>query len=422
MKQLLLKRSPARVSVEALQRRKRILLGHLNSNGDCLYATAIARQIKVDYPGCHLTWAIGSMCRSILDGNPYVDEVWEIPLENIREVPDVWQRFVREAGERKRGGDFDEIFLTQIVADNLQVYDGTIRSSIFRAYPRKITGPVLPVLRLSSIEVENVCRFAQHHRLAARSNVVLFECSVKSGQSFITPEYALEVAQDLIARVPSVSVILSSNIPIVSTDERIIDGSILSLRENAELTKYCCLLIGGSSGISWICTSDWAKPLPMIQLLKRDAFWFASFAYDYEYWGLPTDSIVEMTEYSSTKISECVLTIFTEGVKAARMKFNEKVLPTFDSYEYFLDYFLGERQYRKATSLLLCHIQRHRFHFQFIHWYLTKLISHVHGLVANMSIKIVKRVLRRYLPWVYQSLKWVKRIRSAGQLKSNGQN
>jgi hypothetical protein len=59
--------------------RKRILLGHLASRGDCLYATAIARQIKADYPGCHLTWAIGSMCRAIIDGNPHVDALWKIP-------------------------------------------------------------------------------------------------------------------------------------------------------------------------------------------------------------------------------------------------------------------------------------------------------------------------------------------------------
>ena len=33
---------------EATTRRKRILLGQLAARGDCLYATAIARQIKAD--------------------------------------------------------------------------------------------------------------------------------------------------------------------------------------------------------------------------------------------------------------------------------------------------------------------------------------------------------------------------------------
>ncbi|MEQ1577992.1 MAG: hypothetical protein ABL894_10090, partial [Hyphomicrobium sp.] len=60
----------------------RILLGQLGSNGDCLYATTIARQIKKDFPGCHLTWAISSLCTRVLDNNPDVDEVWEVPVQS----------------------------------------------------------------------------------------------------------------------------------------------------------------------------------------------------------------------------------------------------------------------------------------------------------------------------------------------------
>ena len=36
----------------------KVSLVQLDANGDCLYATTIARQIKQDYPGCHLTWWI----------------------------------------------------------------------------------------------------------------------------------------------------------------------------------------------------------------------------------------------------------------------------------------------------------------------------------------------------------------------------
>ncbi|MEO7049339.1 MAG: hypothetical protein ABI091_28810, partial [Ferruginibacter sp.] len=56
---------------------KNILLVQLFSNGDCLYATAIARQIKNDFPGCKLSWAIASFCKNIIAHNPYVDEVLE---------------------------------------------------------------------------------------------------------------------------------------------------------------------------------------------------------------------------------------------------------------------------------------------------------------------------------------------------------
>jgi len=52
-------------------------------------------------------------------------------------------------------------FLHKSLPGNLQNYDGTIRSSIFNAYPHPITVPVTPVIRLSQAEVDNVRRFAE---------------------------------------------------------------------------------------------------------------------------------------------------------------------------------------------------------------------------------------------------------------------
>lgn len=248
---------------------KRFLIGQLGSYGDCLYATTIARQIKADYSDSHVTWAIGSIYRSILDGNPYIDEIWEFPLSSPNDMFEQWQKFEREANEREKRGDFDEIFLTQIYPNNFKNFDGTVRSSIFRAYNRPITVPVSPVLCLSPTEVKHVRSFAESHRLKERKNVILFECSPKSGQSFATLDFAFKVSKKIIERIPDLCVVISTNEPFHSEDERIVNGSVLSFRENAELTKYCTILVGCSSGISWLCTSDWAKPLPMIQLLKK---------------------------------------------------------------------------------------------------------------------------------------------------------
>ena len=100
------KPSEQQTSGDSQPKRMRILLGQLASNGDCLYATTVARQIKHDYPGCHLTWAIGSMYRHILDNNPDVDEIWEIPLSNISDMFDTWQRFEAQALERKKNRRF----------------------------------------------------------------------------------------------------------------------------------------------------------------------------------------------------------------------------------------------------------------------------------------------------------------------------
>ncbi len=311
---------------------KRFLIGQLGSFGDCLYATTVARQIKTDYPDCKLTWAIGSIYRSILDGNPYIDEIWEIPLTSRSDLYDKWLEFENEAIERRDRGDFDEIFLTQVFPNNVKNFDGTIRSSIFRAYKKKISVSVSPVIHLLPTEIENVRLFVESNHLHEKKHVLLFECSPKSGQSFVTLDFAIEVSKKLIRDHSDLCVILSTNDPLFSPDERIIDGSVLSFRENAELSKYCSLLIGCSSGISWLCTSDWAKPLFMVQLLKKETCMYASMIHDHQYHGLQSNSILEMTECSIDKLSNCVETIISENFDSARRIYHEQIQVNFHHY------------------------------------------------------------------------------------------
>lgn len=362
---------------------KRILLGHLNSFGDCLYATTVARQIKKDYPGCHLTWAIGSMCRSVLDGNPHVDEIWEVPLRTIEEANTTWRKFEREALKRKERGDFDEVFFTQFNPSRLYYYDGMIRASTFRGYPKPITVSVSPVLRLFPDEVENVRRFVQRHNLADRKHVILFECAPKSGQSFVTPEFSLAVSQKLVDSIPDMSIILSSNMKLLSNNERIIDGSSLSFRENAELTKYCTLLVGCSSGITWISTSDWAKPLPMIQLIKPDAFYFASVVQDFEYWGLATDNIIEMSTCFVDKLVQCIETVVNNGFEIARDNFHERIPVSFNAYATFMCGFLRSGKIVSAMKLFLNNFRRYGLHSGlFLSFFSKKSLSREHNCNA----------------------------------------
>lgn len=381
------KASQQQASGDSQQKRMRILLGQLGSNGDCLYATAIARQIKHDYPGCHLTWAIGSIYRPILDGNPDVDEIWEIPLTNPTDMFDTWQRFEGEALERKKTRDFDEIFLTQISPNNIQNFDGTVRSSIFRAYPRPISVPVSPVIRLLQLEIEKVRTFVKNNDILEVKNVILFECSPQSGQSFINTEFALQVAEKLVNNISDVCIILSSNQTIISNNQRIIDGSVLSFRENAELSKYCSLLVGCSSGISWLCTSDWAKPLRMIQLLKKETSVYASFVHDYEYYGLATDFIIEMTDCSPKKVFQCVSTVISEGFEPARCTFHEKIPLTFNFYSNYIYNLLLRHQYFKILGSLSNTIDRYGLH--------PKLIESLVELFLKVSQKFLLILIKK---------------------------
>jgi hypothetical protein len=311
---------------------KKILLGQLASKGDCLYATAIARQIKKDYPGCRLTWGIGTFARDVIEGNPDVDEIWEFPMANRHEMDYAWKKFATEARRRRRQGDFDRIFLTQINPSNYQNFDGTVRASIFRGYPGQITVPVQPVIRLSEEEVASVARFAARHDLRSFGSVILFECAGASGQTFVTPDFALAVSRIVTSRVPGTAIILSSNVPVRSGDPRIIDGSDVKFRENAELTRYCALVVGCSSGISWLCTSDWARPLPFIQLLKKSTGVFASMYHDARYFGLPTENILEMTDTTPERVAECMVMACCEGFSAARDRFHETIRVQLDLY------------------------------------------------------------------------------------------
>lgn len=354
-----MKDHPIQGTLDVLRSPKRILLGQLNSNGDCLYATTIARQIKQNYPSCHLTWAIGSMCRSIIDGNPDVDDVWVIPLNNIDDFRKVWERFEQEALEKKKLGVFDEVFFTQIYPANLHLYDGTIRSSIFRGYPFTISLPVSPIIRLSPLEIENVHRFADIHSLQEKQHVILFETSPRSGQSFLTLDFAKEVASKVASTIPNSCVILSSDISFASHNDSIIDGSELSLKEHAELSKYCTLLVGGSSGISWSCTSDWAKPLPMIQLLKADAMWFNSFVNDHEQWGLSTDKIIEMEECSIDDVYQCIATALLEDFDKARVRYHKHIRMPLDYYQPILNALLRAGDYKKLLGFYLLNIKKH---------------------------------------------------------------
>jgi hypothetical protein len=327
---------------------KRFLLGQLAARGDCLYATAVARQIKADYPDCHLTWAIGSLCRPLLDGNPHVDAVWEVPLADHAGVAAAWHGFYAEARRRVDAGEFDAAFFTQIYPANFRHYDGTVRASIFRGYPRPITVPVAPVVRLSESEIENVRRFAQSHDLANHHPVILFECIHSSAQSFIGPDFVYRAIDLLVAKLPRCKIILSSHLALDTGHPSAISGDTLSFRENAELTKYCSLLIGCSSGITWLCTSDWARPLPTIQLLRQDTGVYASVAHDHDHFGLPSAHVIELTDCPAEHLVDCVVTTVDEGVAAARRRFHQALPLRFDFYKPTLDFLVDSDAGRDA--------------------------------------------------------------------------
>ncbi len=308
---------------------KTFLIGQLERFGDCLYATTLAKQIKHDYPDCHITWAVLSKYKSILDLNPYVDKVWEIPLLNGHYCDRDWHNFKKEALKRQGNGEFDEAIFSQIAPDNWLRYNGTIRGTILSSYKKPITVSVAPVVKLSAEEVENVKLFAEKHHLQDFENVVLFECAPGSEQSKVNTEFALEVARDITGKDKKICFILSTSQKLTFKNSNILDASELSFRENAELTRYCTLLIGCSSGITWLSTSDWAKKLPTIQLLNSKLMIFAGMHYDFEVNGLETGHILEMTDFDKSRVIDCVISAIENGMEKARKTYHQIYRPGF---------------------------------------------------------------------------------------------
>ncbi len=320
---------------------QRILLVQLYSNGDCLYATAVVRQIKTDYPGCHLTWLIAGFCQHIIDLNPYVDQVLvtdDVPKNDVI----AFRKLKRKVFKEKKEGLWDEVFITHNMDDNQALYDGTIRGMVFRAYPKPVSVPVQPVLVLADEEKQNVKLFAERNQLQQFKNIILWEFAPQSGQSVLTFDFVMKVAER-ITQLPQTCVILSSANSFSST-ENIIDASILRLRDNAELTHYCSLLIGCSSGITWLSTSSAAKQLPMLQLLDPYAYFRNAPSIDFVRYGISTEELIELVKFDEEKIVLAVKAIVEEGVIAAKQKFNEPLPVQFNTT-------------RKVIYNLLCYLQ-----------------------------------------------------------------
>ena len=341
------------------ERAKRFLIVHLIANGDCLMMTTIAKQIKFDNPNCHLTWAISYKCKQVIENNPHVDSIWEVahdPNENLIVRNGFWDKLKQEAEERKAKGEFDEIIYSQLQPDNIHNFDGTTRSSTFRAYPQPITVDVTPVMNLYDYEVDHVKDFATKHNLNSYKHVVLCECTPGSGQSSMNLSLMLQIAGSIVQERKDIIFIISTHLKIDSSfEDRIVDASTLSYRENAELSKYCTLLIGCSSGITWLLTSSWAKKINTVQFLQNGElpFSFASLAYDLAYWDLPTNHVLE-TDASEIGAMQNIILDAIVDFDAAKKKFNVEFKPKLLHLAKAVKYLLSKHRLNGVSKSIFC--------------------------------------------------------------------
>jgi hypothetical protein len=339
----------------------RILLGMLGSNGDCLYATAIARQIKNDFPGCHLTWAVGSLSRRVLVNNADIDDIWELPQNAWSDMEHCWALIESEAYRLADAGRFDHVFMTQIFPARFANYDGTIRPSIFRNYGRPITIPVDVTITMTEQEKAEVDRWFEASPASGASQVVLCECSSKSGQSFMTVDLALRIAERVTEACSKVVVIVSTHETLPTMHPRIISGGKLSIRQTARLTDYVDLFVGCGSGLTVAATSGAAKPaLPNIQVLDRSKSVFASFRHDFAYFDKPTGHFLELTSEDPDHLGKVVVAALSDSFAAAQAEFDDPVPLSFRWYQELITLMLLDRgRYLDAVHSLLVTAERY---------------------------------------------------------------
>ena len=365
-----------------------ILFVHLFSNGDCLYATAVARQIKIDYPNCKLTWAIAAFCKNIIHLNPNVDEVIEIKEVEKNDVI-AFGKYKSKIEKEKKQGIWDEVFITQNMGSNLCLYDGTIRGMILRAYPNPVTASLQPELVLSEDEKLRVKQFALDNNLASFQNVILWEYAPQSGQSVLNFPFVMNIAKR-ITSLESTCVILTSANKFEGS-KKIIDASVLTVRENAALTHYCNLLIGCSSGITWLSTSTAAKFLPMLQLLNNDAYFLNAPSVDFSRYKIQHNGLIEITSFNEQLVFDTVKSIFTEGMEVTYANYNQPLKLQFKTS-------------RKIAYNLLVHLQ------------ITSIIKHYRIMVKQYGTK--KEFLFQFWqgilfsPFTFLKNVWKKRIKS----------
>ncbi|MFD0987435.1 glycosyltransferase family 9 protein [Methyloligella solikamskensis] len=339
----------------------RILLGQLGSNGDCFYATAIARQLKHDFPDCHLTWAISNLCRRVIDNNPHVDAVWEVDVPGWGEMRRVWPIFEQEAWQEVALGTFDQAYLTQVFPSHFCNFDGTVRPPLFRNFPHPITVPIDPVIRLTAEEEERVDEWAAAHKLSSFRKVVLCECSSKSGQSFVTPALMVEVARIVGETDPDIAFILSTHEAIDVDSPRVMHGGELTMRETARLTHHADMFVGCGSGLTVMSTSSAAKPsLPSMQILAASTSVFASFKHDFDHFGLSSDHYIETTVSDPERLAQMVLYALDEGPAACQARYGQTISPDFEHYFDLIDQMLiRPRHYVDAAQSLNVTIERY---------------------------------------------------------------
>jgi hypothetical protein len=241
--------------------------------------------------------------------------------------------------------------------------------------------PIDCVIVLADDEVENVARFVHENGIGRFRHRVLFECASNSGQSYVTPQFAVAVAEAVGRSGLDCIFILSTHKRLDRSPPNVIWADRLTIRENVALTHHATLFVGCGSGLTVVATSDAAAPLTNLQILTSRTSVYASFHHDFLHWSKPADRFIEMSDVSPETVAHAILSVANDGRDVARARYHRPLPVTFDFYLQHLDQFVvgsgRPGQYGDALESLTVTADRYGWSDPLLDYARRKILPHI---------------------------------------------
>jgi REP element-mobilizing transposase RayT len=361
----------------------------LFSNGDCLLALPILSEIRKEHPYALITWQVAPFSKHFLLNNPEIDvisETDEVKKYNIKSFRKYKSRILMEY----KKDIWDKVYFLQPTDTNQANYDGTIRSMLYNTFGR-IPTDIVPKLYLTNDEISTCSKFSVKHNLSSFNKVILFEFAPQSGQLKIELADALFIANQ-ICKDENVAIVLSSSIKMINNNPKIIDGSELGIRETGGLLKYCHLVIGCSSGLSWMATSNIGYNIPLIQIIDPFALWVNPMSRDFKQMNI-TQPLIELYSFDKQTIIECV-NLALSSFEQSRNKFQKELPISFRTTYVTIYNLLCYFQISSILKHLKLNIERFGFHPKLIFAIILSLLSFPFKLCRNTIVKKIYMLVR----------------------------
>ncbi len=367
-----------------MEKQSKILIVLLFSNGDCLLSEPVLSNIKKKYPNAHITWNVASFSKNFLLNNPNIDSLIEVNEVAKYDIVS-YRKYKLKIEHQIKNKLWDKVYFLQLTDTNQANYDGCIRSMLYNSYGENMETSVVPQIYLTKEESDKALAFVNKYNLNHFENIVLFEFAPQSGQLVMSAMDAIEIANKITTQNNNVAVIMSSSSKLDINNRNIIDGSELGIRETGALLKYCHLLLGCSSGLSWMATSNIGNNIPLIQIINPKALWVNPMSRDFE-WFQINQPIKELYEFNINLIVECVrfsLVSFDQ----ARLMYQKKLPISFNTTKVTIYNFLCYLQLKSIYKHIKLNVKKFGFHHLLIIAIIEGFLLAPFKLIRNVVIK-----------------------------------